>query len=121
MAFVADVSARTQLEAERVQLLQAATSAAQQRAAALAQLHTIVHSAPIGIGFFDTELRFQLINAHLARINGQPAAAHLGRTLDEILPELAVQLAPVMREVLRSGEPRIDMEVLGGAQPEAEE
>ena len=44
---------------------------------------------PIGLCFIDTELRFVRLNDRLAEINRVPAAAHIGKTLREILPEMA--------------------------------
>ena len=41
--------------------------------------------------FIDTELRYVSINDHLAKINRLPAAAHIGRTLREVLGDLADQ------------------------------
>ena len=44
--------------------------------------------APVGLAFVDTELRFVRVNAALAAINERPVAEHLGRRIDEVLPEL---------------------------------
>jgi PAS domain S-box-containing protein len=54
-----------------------------------ALLDGIFSSAPVGIGFWDRELRFQRVNTRLAEINGLPVEAHLGRTPKELLPGLA--------------------------------
>lgn len=40
----------------------------------------MVGQAPIGLAVLDTELRYVLVNEALERINGVPAADHLGRT-----------------------------------------
>ncbi len=42
-------------------------------------------AAPFGIAVFDRELRFVHVNAAMAEANGQPAAAHVGRTMRELL------------------------------------
>src|SRR5262249_5139920 len=44
-----------------------------------AQLATIYDSAPVGLAFVDTQLRYVSINEYLAEFNGVPADAHLGR------------------------------------------
>ncbi len=63
--------------------------------------------APVGLCYFDTELRFLYINEWLARINGLPAEAHLGKTIGEVLKDVAVGVVPQLRHVLQTGEPII--------------
>ena len=64
--------------------------------------------APIGLCYFDTELRFRYINEWLARINGLSVEAHLGKTIDELLKDVAAGVVPQLRLVLQTGEPIID-------------
>jgi two-component system, NtrC family, sensor kinase len=71
--------------------------------------------APVGLAFVDTELRFVRINAALAKINGRPVEHHLGRRIDEALPELADELVPIYRQVLATGEPVLERELTGTA------
>ncbi len=66
----------------------------------LAEIEAIYASAPIGLCFIDTDLRFVRINDRLAEINGIPAAAHIGKTLRDILPEQADDLEPLYRQVI---------------------
>ncbi|WP_200306423.1 PAS domain-containing protein, partial [Paracraurococcus ruber] len=80
---------------------------------ALAELEAVYAAAPIGLCVLDRDLRFRRINERLAEINGLPAAAHLGRTVREVLPDLAPQAEPVLRGVLETGEPVIDLELTG--------
>jgi PAS domain S-box-containing protein len=67
--------------------------------------------APVGLAFVDTDLRFVRINAALAAINGRPAAEHIGRRIDEVLPEIADAIVPIYRQVLETGEPVLMREV----------
>lgn len=69
--------------------------------------------APAGLALLDRELRFVQINSTLAEMNGQPAEAQLGKTLAEILPDLAPMLEPILRKVLETGESVQDVEVSG--------
>ena len=56
---------------------------------ALAFLDSLLAHGPVGYGFVNTQLCFEAVNDRLAEINGCPAAAHLGRTVRDILgPEL---------------------------------
>ncbi|MFE9722234.1 SpoIIE family protein phosphatase [Streptomyces sp. NPDC005794] len=61
--------------------------------------------SPAGVAVFDTELRYAYVNPALERLNGVPAAAHLGRHIAEVLPAMDVR-TDVMRQVLADGEPR---------------
>ncbi len=76
-------------------------------------LDAIYADAPIGLAFFDTELRYARVNAALAEINGVPAADHIGRTTAELLPEMDPQISADIGDVLRTGEPIVDVEVTG--------
>ncbi|HUP33131.1 MAG TPA: PAS domain-containing protein [Gaiellaceae bacterium] len=75
-----------------------------------AQLDTLLVSAPVGIGFWDRDLRFVRVNDALAAINGLPPEEHVGRTLEEVVGELAPVLMPLYRRVLETGEPIVHTE-----------
>ena len=60
-------------------------------------------SVTVGVCIVDQELRFVAINDALAKINGIPASAHLGKTVREVLGELADSLEPEYRKVLATG------------------
>lgn len=92
----------------------------QQLRSQYAQLSTIYQTAPVGIAFVDTQLRFVSANDCYAKMNGIPAAAHLGRSLREVLPDLADELESVYRRVITTGQPIVGLEVHGvtAAQPE---
>ncbi len=48
----------------------------------------MVKQSPIGYAVLDSELRFVSVSPALERINGLPAAEHVGRTLREVLPRV---------------------------------
>jgi PAS domain S-box-containing protein len=77
------------------------------------ELESIYQTAPIGLAVLDTDLRFIRINERLAEINGLPVEAHLGRTVREVLPDLADQAEAVLRRVLETGRPVRDLEIRG--------
>ena len=91
-------------------------------AESVAQPEWIYETAPVGLCLLDTELRYVRINARLAAINGKPASAHIGRRLREVIPELAATLEPPLQQILRTGEPVLDLEIHGNtpSEPEAE-
>src|SRR5262249_16188871 len=78
-----------------------------------AQLATIYDSAPVGLAFVDTQLRYVSINEYLAEFNGVPADAHLGRTVRQVLPHRADTIEPFYLRVIDTGQPVVDVEVEG--------
>ncbi|MEZ4732739.1 MAG: PAS domain S-box protein [Caldilineaceae bacterium] len=88
----------------------------------LAELEAIYDTAPIGLCVLDRELRWVRINERLAEINGFPAAAHLGRSLRELLPDLAPSAEPILQTILESEQPLLNVELHGEtpAQPGVE-
>ncbi len=72
--------------------------------------------AHIGLGLVDEELRYVRVNDALAAVNGVPAGDHEGRTIREVLPGLADLAEPMLRGVLESKEPVIDL-LLSGPTP----
>jgi len=67
--------------------------------------------APVGLCYFDTDLRFLYVNEWLARINGLPVEEHVGKTIQEVLKELASVAVPQLCHVLQTGEPIIEGEI----------
>ena len=108
-----------ELVAEARSLLRMAAAERSAREAALelqrreAEIASIYDSAPIGLCVFDAEGRFVRINRRLAEINGFPPEAHVGRTFREVLPGIAEQVEPLLRQVLDRGEPAVGVEITG--------
>ena len=59
----------------------------------------------VGMCLFDTELRYLQINECLAAINGLSVEAHLGRTISEVIPDVAAKVEPLLRGVIKTGKP----------------
>ena len=70
-----------------------------------ALLDALFERAPIGIGFWDRDLRYRRLNQALAEMNGLPAEEHLGRTVGEVLPGLPGDVMQSMARVVREGRP----------------
>src|SRR3954468_6803791 len=77
----------------------------------LALLDTLFATAPVGLAFFDHELRYTRINDALAEINGRPVDDQLGRTVQEMLPEADREVVDQIRRVLHTGVAVTDLEV----------
>ena len=100
---------------ERKNAFAAAAEALAREREANAVLDAMSDSAPIGLAFLDRDLRFRRINSRLAEMNGLPAADHIGKRADEVLPGVE-GLAEIVRrweEILKTGEPWLDVDVLG--------
>lgn len=81
----------------------------------LAQLQSVYALSPVGLCFFDPELRFQTINAEMAGLNGQPIEAHLGRRLCEVAPAAIYDcIEPLVRQALEGGRPLLNEEISWG-------
>ncbi len=113
LALAEDLGRRAALAVDNARLYAEAREAVQHKDEALALLDTLFASAPVGLGFWDRELRYVRINEALAAINGLPSEAHLGRTLSEVLPGLDEQVVQDYRRVLETGEPIVDQEASG--------
>src|SRR4051812_20992515 len=68
------------------------------------RLELLFGPAPVGLGFWDRELRYVWVNEALAAINGVSVAEHAARPVEELLPDVGPRIAPLLREVLDSGE-----------------
>lgn len=77
------------------------------------QLETLLRTAPIGFAHFDRELRFLRINERLAEMNGLPVAAHLGRTVAELMPSLLPAVEEVTAQIVATGRAVVGHEVRG--------
>ncbi|MGE0131028.1 MAG: PAS domain S-box protein [Blastocatellales bacterium] len=76
----------------------------------LAQIEAIYATAPVGLCYLDTDLRFISANDQLAEIDGVSVEGHLGRRIAEVLPEVNEHVEPVARRVIETGEPALDVE-----------
>ncbi|WP_344466625.1 SpoIIE family protein phosphatase [Kitasatospora kazusensis] len=75
----------------------------------LAVLDGFFTQSPVGMVVYDPELRYVRLNDALARVNGIPAAEHLGRRVTEVLPGInGTEVEAVMRRVLETGEAVVD-------------
>lgn len=101
-----EISDRKRTEA----LLQTNQAILQQQ---LAEIEAIYQSAPIGLSFVSADFRFLRINHRLAEINGVAVADHIGRTVREIVPDLADTAEALLQTVIDSGLPRLDVEIQG--------
>jgi PAS domain S-box-containing protein len=68
----------------------------------------LYRESPIGLCHFDTNLRYVHINEWLAALNGLSMDRHVGRTIGEVLPDVAAGVESQLRRVIESGEPILE-------------
>jgi PAS domain S-box-containing protein len=76
-------------------------------------LDALFNASPVGIAIFDPALRFLKINRSLAEMNGATIEEHWGRSLGEIVPDLATGVETHLERVLETGEPIQSVEISG--------
>jgi two-component system, sensor histidine kinase and response regulator len=79
----------------------------------LQETDQLYEMAPVGLELLDRDLRIVRMNARLAAIDGISVTAALGRTLAEVVPQLAAGIAEVVERVFASGEAVLEVPVQG--------
>ncbi len=77
-----------------------------------ALLDTLSTQAPIGMGFVDEEFRYVRVNENLAAIHGIAPEDHLGRSVEQIVPDLWAKFELFYRQAL-AGMPVVNVEISG--------
>ncbi|HYO12101.1 MAG TPA: PAS domain S-box protein [Thermoanaerobaculia bacterium] len=120
LAFAEELAYRAALAIDNVRLYEQAQraraeaqEAARRQEESAALLDALLVSAPVGLSFLDRDLRYLRMNDVMARITGVDPTAVLGRSVREVIPDLAPQTEPLYRRVLETGEPLIGLEVSG--------
>ena len=67
----------------------------------LAQLQAVYDGAPVGLGFLDRGLRYVNLNRQLAEMGGRSVEEYLGRTAQEMVPDLYPKFEPYIRRALQ--------------------
>ena len=81
------------------------------KAATDALLDTFQVYAPIGLAFLDNDLRYVRINYAMAELNGLTPAAHIGRTIQEVQPQIEPEVIANIEQVIETGKPLLDQEL----------
>ena len=77
----------------------------------LAEIEQVYQYSPVGLVLMDMDYRFVRINERMAEINGLPVEAHIGRTLREVVPDIADLIIELYRPVYERGEPVLNVEL----------
>lgn len=65
----------------------------------------------VGLCILDEDFHYVAVNDTLAEMNGVSGAAHLGRSVRDILGDFAELIEPQFRRLLSTGEPILDLEL----------
>ncbi len=103
------------VNAERERSAQEITRLNLELSGRLTEIEQIYRFSPVGLCQLDRDCRFVRINQRMAEISGLPVEAHIGRTLGEVVPDLAEQLMDIYRPVYERGEAILDAEIHGNA------
>lgn len=76
-----------------------------------AELEILYNTSPVGLAFFDTNLRYVRINGQLANVDGRPPEAFIGHTLREMRGERAAPLEDLLNKVMETRQPRHNIEM----------
>ena len=69
----------------------------------LTEIEQVYQYSPVGLVLMDMDYRFVRINERMAEINGLPVEAHIGRTLREVVPDIADFIMELYRPVYERG------------------
>ncbi len=76
-----------------------------------ASLNGLLECSPIGIAFLDRDLRYLQINSVLAKMNNVSPEAHIGKSLQQVLPaEDAKHITPFVKNIIETGTPQLNIE-----------
>ncbi|MEV4438578.1 PAS domain-containing protein, partial [Streptomyces sp. NPDC049577] len=80
----------------------------------IAAAEAVFGQSPLGFFFFGTDLTLLRVNESFAQTFGHPAAWHRGRTPHDFLPRAeAERLTAALRQVLDTGKPVADIQLVG--------
>jgi PAS domain S-box-containing protein len=75
---------------------------------AMLPLDAAFDHVPVGQAVLDLDLRYVRINRLLADINGLPAEDHIGKSIHDVIPEIAPAADVRIRHVMTTGLPLVD-------------
>ena len=121
-SLVRDVTERKRADAALHASEQRERAAKEQAEHLAAQLDGFLAASPVGFALLDTDLRYTRLNPALAETNGVTIEATLGRRPSDILPpDLAAVAEPLLRSVLETREPIVNLELVGRTTESTEE
>jgi PAS domain S-box-containing protein len=84
-----------------------------ERVRAIPDVELIYRMAPIGLAFLSTDCRYVMINDRMTEICGISAGDHIGRSVHEMVPQLAEQVEHIVQTIQHTGESIVGIELNG--------
>ncbi|GAB4287069.1 MAG: chemotaxis protein CheB [Oscillatoriaceae cyanobacterium] len=78
-----------------------------------ALLENLFSASPVGLSLRDGNLRYVKINQAHAQMTGFSIEEHLGKTLGELIPTIGEKIAPLLNQVMGTGEIILNIEIQG--------
>ncbi|MEG4810019.1 PAS domain S-box protein [Microcoleus sp. F8-D3] len=113
LAMLEDLAYRVAIGLDNARLYTEAQEALSKTSQSFALIDSLLEASPLAICFMDREMRFIRINQVLAELNGLPIEQHLGQDFRQLLPEHAAKFAPIIQQVLATGQPVLNLEMSG--------
>jgi len=113
MAMLEDLAYRVAIALDNARLYTEAQEALSQTSQSFALIDSLLEASPLAICFLDREMRFIRINQVLAELHGLPAEQHIGKDFRQLFPESAAKWAPIIQQVLETGQPVLNVEISG--------
>jgi PAS domain S-box-containing protein len=110
---VQDITALKRVEMDLRQAKEAAEAANFAKQEQVAELELLYRMTPVGLSLMDRDFRFVRCNERLAVINGTSVENSIGRTIREVIPQLAGEIEAAVERVFISGESISNVEVHG--------
>ena len=76
-------------------------------------LENLYSTSPAGLSLHDRDFKYLRINQALANINGFSIEEHLGKTVSEIVPQLAAKIEPIFQRVVETDRPVSNVQIQG--------
>ncbi len=78
---------------------------------------SLLKNGPFALGLCDSKLRFITVNEAFAEIGaGRERGDYVGKVPDEIMPALEPKLGGVLRQVMKTGRPLVNVKITGALQ-----
>jgi PAS domain S-box-containing protein len=110
---VYDAGGTVMLAVSVIRDITAARSAEESARQSTALIEGVFGTVPVGLAFWDTDLRYVRVNEAFEQMYGVRAGDLLGRTLFELRQDDGDDLTPVIQQVLETGSPVTDLELAG--------
>ncbi len=112
-ALYAELSSKIMHAVDRRRAREALRESEKEARARIAEIETIYASAPVGLCLLGMDTRYLQVNERFAEMNGFSVEDHIGKTIRELVPDVADAAEALTQKVIETGKPVLDIEILG--------